>query len=449
MEERRQDEQTTTSPEWWWDPDAGPEYLVLPEPGEGRPDRTVSLQRREAEVDSIAVRVERLEGLATRNASQVSMIREEIGALAAEVRDALGSLSEAVDRVRLDGARSAREAGDRTRELAAAVETARAEAVAHTNAVRADLDERTAGIRMGQQEAHASLLQAVRDASADLTMGLRAAAQAVEAAIAEAARTMGEEHASTMERYSKEFAVALRPVAEGLARVERLGASIEAMRKRRGFQELVRSEQTLREEQSAFVRTLSDASGDLAVRVAGLTELVGQLEERLVRAGQDADALKQLPAQATERVAAAVERLRGELTTVMEDRFGEQVSLSVDRLKMELESGLPVQEAITRLRDLPRTQEDLARTQRSIDGGVVSLRAEIRSLEDRIQGWGKPRTAPRLAQDVEAIATRLEAVEGELQGALADRVAQVVTERVLDAVQGPDGAKRRGLRRRS
>lgn len=433
-----------TVPEWWWDSDDGPEYLVLPDRGDASPP----LRRREAEVQSVGARVERLEDMSTRTASQVAQMREELGRLAADLRGSLESLSATVEVLRTNGVKVVREVGDTRRELGAAVDTARAEAVAHGTAMRAELDERAGGIRASLDEIHASLTQALRDAVVQVGIGLREAGHAVEASIGEASRAMGEEHASTMDRYSKELAIALRPVADGVSRVERLGSVIEAMGRRRGFQELVRSERTLREEQSAFVRALSDAGSDVSIRVAGLAELVGRLEERLDRAGQEADALKQLPAHTTERVTAAVERLRGELSAVLEERFGEQVGQSVDRLRMELEAGLPLEEAVTRLRDLPRAQAELAKAQRSIDAMVVSLRTEVRALRDRIQSWGKPRTAPRLSQDLDAVSARLEALEGEARGAIADRVAQVVTTRVLNALREPD-AGRRGLRRRS
>jgi archaellum component FlaC len=381
-----------------------PDYIVLPESGQPRSERETP-DLREPVLGALVRRMDRLEGVVDKTASQVGVARDEIGALAAEIREALQTLTVAVGSLRADGA-----------QLAGKLE-----------------------------ETEASLQRAVEDASSDAGLVLRQAAQAVENTVREASRTMSEEHVSTMARYSEEFALALRPIAEGLARVDRLGSLIEAMGKRRGFQELVRSERALREEQTAFVQTLSEASTDLSSRVTGLAEQIRQLEERLESASQDARELKHLPAHATERVARAVERLRTELTVVLQDRFSEQLELSVSRLRTELEAGLPVKEAIDRLRALAGTQADLAQVQRSIDGVVAALRTDVKALRDRIQSWGKPRTAPALARELDQLGGRLDSLEGEIREGLADRVARSVTDSVVAAVEETDAPQRRGL----
>ncbi|MGH2686708.1 MAG: hypothetical protein ACRDJP_14685 [Actinomycetota bacterium] len=433
-------------PDQWWDESDEPEYLVLPDPDPAR--RTSSPGRSEPSLEAIAGRIERLEGLVDKVTSQVAVARDEIGGFASEIREGLRSLTGGIDTVRTQGAAITGAVDETRRELGVAVETARAEAAAQSAAVQADLEARTTGIRAGLEDVEGSIHQAVRDAADGIGSDLREAVQAVEGAVKEASRVTGEEHASTMDRYAKEFAVALRPLGEGVARIERLASVIEAMGKRRGFRALVRSEETLREEQANFVRALTESSTDVSARVAALTERLGQLDERLERASEDASSLRQLPVHATERVARAVERLRSELTVVLQDRFGEQVQVSVDRLKTELEAGLPVKEAIDRLRDLAGTQSELAAVQKSIDGVVASLRTEVRGLRDRIQSWGKPRTAPRLATEVDQLGNRLDALETEIREGFAERLAQTVTEKVLSALDESEAARGRGLFRR-
>ncbi|MDQ4005265.1 MAG: hypothetical protein M3135_03065 [Actinomycetota bacterium] len=443
MSETRPPEQSS---EPRWDPADEPEYLLLPEPQ--RSSREAMAARPEPTLAAIVDRIEGLEGVVDRVASQVAVARDEIGAFASEIRDGLRSLTAAIGSVRADASQLSNSVDQTRRELGAAVEATRAESASENATLRGELEMRIAGVQAGLEETEASLRQAMRDATGDVGLVLRESAQAVQTSIGEATRVAGEEHAATMDRYAKEFAVALRPLGEGLARVERLASVIEAMSKQRGFQKLVRSERALREEQAAFVKELSETSADVTGRVAALAEQMKQLEEGLERAAQDASSLKQLPVHATERVARAVERLRTELTVVLQDRFSEQVSVSVERLRTELEAGLPVKEALDRLRDLGRTQTDLSHVQKSIDGVVASLREEVRSLRDRIQSWGKPRTAPRLATELDQLGGRLDALETELRNGLAERLAQTVTEKVISGLEDSEAGRSRGLFRR-
>jgi hypothetical protein len=255
---------------------------------------------------------------------------------------------------------------------------------------------------------------------------------------------MGEEHAATMDRYANGFAEAMRPLADGVERVEQLRTLIEAMAKRRGFRELVRSEEVLREEQANLARLLVESGADAAARLAAMDSRIAQLEERLEDTIKEAASLRDVPAATTERLSAAIERLRGELTADLEDRFATQVESSVRRLRAELEAGLPVKEALGRLGDVAGTQDDLSKVQRDLDVVVASLRTEARSLHDRIQSWGPPRTAPRLAREVHQLSERLSALEDEIRDGFAERVAATVEARVTAAI-----SERRGRRRRT
>ena len=406
---------------------------------------TGAIERIEADVATTA-RTETLEEAGQRLAAAIEGLRAE--SLTA-IQGSSGNAVAATEAARTELAGAVEGA---RRELAGAVEAGRADSSGWAEAHRAELETSLAAVRARVDEVDANMHQALREAAIDVGLALREAATSVESSINEASRIMRADQAASMDAYAVRFADVVRPIEDGLDRVERLAAVIEAMGKRRGFQELVSSERALREEQAGFVETLSSAGTEVSSRVTGLTERIERLEARMERAAEDAAAMNQLPARASEGVAAAVERLRVDLSGSLQERFGEQVGQSVAQLRAELEAGLPVKDALQRLRDLATTHAQVARTQESVDALIGALRLDLRALRERIQSWGKPRTAPRLAHDLDGLGERLDALEEDVRGALADRVAErvtaEVTAQVLAALQESEAERRRGRFRR-
>lgn len=230
----------------------------------------------------------------------------------------------------------------------------------------------------------------------------------------------------------------------GFARIGRLADVIETLGSKRAFSELVESEAALRVEQVALTGKLQEAAAAVSEQVASLGNSIDGLEGRLRASGDELGALERIPAEASERVTEAIERLRRSLEATLGDRFAGEVGGSIERLRSELEAGVPVQEVLVRLHDLARSHEGVSRAHREVEELTASLRSDVTRLRKTIEGWGKPRTAPQLAQDLKAVEERVAALESEV-GGLVEAVSARVTEQLLEAL---DARKRRGLLRR-
>lgn len=295
---------------------------------------------------------------------------------------------------------------------------------------------------------------ALDEASAVLRTAVAEARQALESAVASAADRLQADHARTTDRLRADQAKGNERLAErlsksigeleaGFARISRLADNIETLGQKRAFQELVRSEAALREEQADFVGRLLEAGSAVAEQAGSLSQRIAGLEGRLVAAGQEIEALERLPAEASAQVAAAVDHMRADFEEVLGRRFAGEVGGSVDRIRSELEAGVPVKELLGRLQELARSQVDVSRAQRELEKLSASVGSEAKHLRQAIEGWGKPQTAPQLAEELQALEGRVSIIEGEVAG-LVEAVAARVTERVLEALQA---RKRRGLRR--
>ena len=401
-------------------------------------------ERLAAAVDELAAAVSRVEA-GQEGAARSDQVEEARAGLDAEVRASRADLAGRVDAwaTTVDGSvRTAQE------ELAAAIEAAREEAAGSAGAVRSELQGAYSALAAGIETNAGAVLQALRDAAAEMQVSVQESRLALESAAVQSATAIRQDNAETLQRYAGEIAAAVAPVNDGLARVERLASVIEAMGKRRGFQELVSSEQTLREEQAAFVQNLAGASTSVAAHVNALAERIARLEETMERAAQDAATLNQLPGLATEKVGAEVERARAELAASLDKRFEDRVESSIARIRAEFDAGLPVNEALQQLRELAAAHVQLARVQQGVSELATGLRADVRGLHDRIQSWGKPQTAPRLAHDLGELVGRVDELEAEIRGGLVERVADRVTQQVLAALHQADAERPRGLFRR-
>jgi hypothetical protein len=296
--------------------------------------------------------------------------------------------------------------------------------------------EKATQARIGELEtAVGEARQALETAVASVADGLRA----------EQARTadrMRADQAKANQRLSERMTKSIGELEAGFARISRLADSMETLGKKRAFQELVRSEEALREEQAEFVGRLRETGSAVAEEAGSLSRRIAQLEERLRASAEELEALERLPAEASGRVTEAVERMRGDLEALGR-RFAGELGGSIERIRTELEAGVPVKELLGRLAELARSQGDVSRAQRELEKLSASVGSEVKHLRRAIEGWGKPRTAPQLAEELQALEGRVSVIEGEVAG-LVEAVSARVTERVLEALQT---RKRRGLRR--
>jgi hypothetical protein len=289
-----------------------------------------------------------------------------------------------------------------------------------------------------------ALRRAVAESRQSLEAFLSKTADRMRADQAKGAQRMQADQAKAGERLSERLSKSIGEMEAGFARVSRLAEVIETLGRKRAFQELIESERALREEQSSMVGQLREAGGAVEQHATALGRRIDSLEGRLTAAADQLGALEQVPAAASESVAEAIERLRGTLQETLGERFAGEVGRSVERLRTELEAGVPVKEVLTRLRELAATQEEVSRAQRQVEELSASLRSDVTQLRKTIEGWGKPRTAPQLAEELLALEGRVSALETEV-GGLVEAVSARVTDRVREALEA---RKRRGLLRR-
>jgi ABC-type transporter Mla subunit MlaD len=388
------------------------------------------------------------EDITTATRKAVASAEERLRARADEADEAASE--------RIDGTRRAMEAGfEQTRSgTQESIQEMRGAALG-----RMEETAQATQARLGELETTvvgklSSVGAALDEASAALRTAVSEARQALESAVASAADRLQAEHARTTdrlradqvkgnERLSERLSKSIGELEAGFARISRLADNIETLGQKRAFQELVRSEEALREEQADFVERLREAGAAVAEQAGTLSQRIARLEERLATAGEDLEALERLPAEASAQVAAAVDHMRADFEEVLGRRFAGEVSGSVERIRSELEAGVPVNELLGRLQELVRSQSDVSKAQREVEKLSASVGSEAKHLRQAIEGWGKPRTAPQLAEELQALEGRVSIIEGEIAG-LVEAVAARVTESVLQALQA---RKRRGLRR--
>jgi hypothetical protein len=66
---------------------------------------------------------------------------------------------------------------------------------------------------------------------------------------------------------------------------------------------------------------------------------------------------------------------------------------------------------------------------------AAALREELAALRKRIEGWGEPGSAPRMAHDVEVLGEHVNRLDREVHGQLVEAVADRVTREVLDGLE--------------
>ena len=73
-----------------------------------------------------------------------------------------------------------------------------------------------------------------------------------------------------------------------------------------------------------------------------------------------------------------------------------------------------------------------AELQKELREAIAAVGDEVDGLRQRIEGWGKPRTAPRIAKELQDLKGRVTRTEGDLRGAIVKEIDRVLDER-LDA----------------
>lgn len=338
--------------------------------------------------------------------------------LEARIADAAQStgaqLSERADVLQAQLAEAAEATRARISEAAeanlAAVDRRQAETAAAVGEGIRRLEERLAGL------ADAEEVQSVRAALQDVDTSLRGSLNQLTALVRErqeqvdtglrqhvtaAAGEIRAEQKRAADRLAERLSGSVRSFEEGVAAVRRLADVIDAMAAKRGFRELVASEEQLRQEQTEHVERLTKSGAGMIHASETLSARMDQLEVRLSAVMEEALAVRTVPGQTSEQVAAA----------------------------------------------LAAAQAEVLEAHRNTERVAETLRGDLDRLRERIDGWGKARSAPHLAAEITSIQERVDRLEGEIGEPLVQAVAQRVTRDLLAALEERDRSKR-GLFRR-
>lgn len=347
--------------------------------------------RLSATVDEIASVIRQLEGRidAAAGREDLQSLRSELDAVA-QASDRVGATSTSI----LEGLNALRGLPSQITESMAEVERAADDAAG----VQEDLDER---LKL--------LADSLADRMSALETRLGETLSKTVAALAEDRSRLAPQltdvahAANALRSEAKESAVALREEIAGLrmeaaaraetlqaalGRIDRLTATLESMGSRRGFRDLMDAEERLREQQSAYADRLI-ASGQV------ISQNIQALEQRLTEVAD------QVAEAAGDQIAATLEEFREEVAKVPVRKLSPAELKEVVALQKELET---------------------------VTGG---LRSDLADLRKRIESWGRPRSAPRLAEEIGAVEGRVRDVERTLQ---ADLVEAVMTrlQRLFD-----------------
>lgn len=338
-------------------------------------------------------------------------------------------------------------ASDSITEVVGLAESHRSEAAAAADEARKEMHEGFETLRsdlagVPRPEDLAAVRSAVREAVSQASTAAEAARDRIEPLVTQAERAV-EQWRERAEVLVQHMVSSTQSLEAGFARVDRLASIVESLGRRRGFQELVASEERLREEQAEFVRDLAGASERVAGRVEALGQSIEALDRRLESAVAEAVALRTLPENVSGTLSVQAERLRERLEEVLGARFAQDVEQSTKQLRAELERGVPVTDTLRELRALANTQLELARAQERAEQTAAELRQELAGLRKRIEGWGRPGSAPRLAQELQGLEGRVGELEARLADELPEQIASRVTNDVLEGLESKRGRIRR------
>ena len=184
-----------------------------------------------------------------------------------------------------------------------------------------------------------------------------------------------------------------------MERIQGLADVIESLGARRGFRRLVESEEELREQQARLVSDLKAEGESLA---AGIEETQQRMES-------------------------------------LEAHVATEMDRTVESVRSELAERIPLDQSLADVRDLAQAHRDL-------DKGTTILREELEVLRKRIESWGVPRSAPRLASNLADVEKRVATLE-ELLGDQVVRLEALIQAGEQQMERMSEG--RRGVFRRS
>jgi hypothetical protein len=408
------------------------------------------LARIQALEDAVHQKVsEAEESTGERLAERDEALRTQVAAVEEAVRAGLGSLEEVFRSGLSAAARGADErvAGVRD-DLRARLDEIDRDAAGRmdqaVSGIRETLDALAPQLQGGASRDDVDAVRAaLEDAAGSIRTSVAESRRSVEHAVTQATAVLRKAAADERERLAARLSGPLDAVETGLARVDRLAGVIDSLSHRRGFRELVESEETLRREQAGFVDRLAETAGGMTERVDSLSTRLDALERDLRAMATEAAGLGRLPGEASERVAAAMEGVRASIEEGLDRRFTAAVDTAVRDVRAELERGVPIGDLLTRLEDVAGAQEVLAKAQHQVEGLADALRAEVVGLRTTVAAWGKPDTVPEVARRAARLEDRVAAVE-ETVARLGETVADRVTRQVLQALD----QRRRGVFRR-
>jgi hypothetical protein len=231
-------------------------------------------------------------------------------------------------------------------------------------------------------------------------------------------------------------------------RVDRLAEIVESLGRRRGFRELIETEQRLHRERVELSQRITGTGEELAQRATAL-------EERLRRIAEAAR-LERLQSQVSERIASGVEDLRASLVEELGGRVSEGLTAVVDALERQVGEVLPgsVGEAVRAevSEALPSQAIEELRSvhegQREAGEAVAGLRQEVLEVRDRLVAGAEEREAA-LDEQASALQERMagveEAIQGDLVEAVYERMQRAFDRRFEALVQLVEARMRQAL----
>ncbi|MGH2711432.1 MAG: hypothetical protein ACRDH9_09550 [Actinomycetota bacterium] len=401
----------------------GERVSMLPEELAARMDETAQGIRRsfEALPPAFAETLEPLKGIP----AQLESL-EALRDLPGRIQEALGAVGEIRNRV------VALEGGiERTREETATAISGLADSVSDrvegiAGRLTTIISERVAEVARRLEEAISQVREATQDRSAFDEQIANLAEQVVDPReIADAARNATE---SALSAFTDDYAKRSAALEKAFRRVDDLAEALGSLEKRRGARELLDGEQRLLEQQEAISKRVTETADLLTERI-GIIE--GELSTILERVDQ-----KRLTEEIAGRIESSVNELRETMSLDLGKRLAQAIAhiskAAADRVAEDIGG------RIENLREELAEEAIKAGTRIFMKAGS-GLQEEIGAMRAKIDSWGKSRTAPKVAEQIQAMEKRIEkvafTVEEELVDAVFDRMQRAFDRRFEVLVQ--------------